>query len=107
MIQPTDKGRQSTVGTGSPTDSSRRDLRRTREPSRPTIGQFGSDSGSGIAIASALMVGVGLRGAETSESRSPSSGPLADATFGPRAIAVSGLIKIGPWSGHSYVRTSL
>jgi hypothetical protein len=60
---------------------------RNNQPLTGTIGrlldQLNSDSGSGIAIASALMVGVGFRGAETSESRSPSSKPLADATLGP------------------------
>ena len=56
------------------------------QPLTGTIGglldQFDSDFGSGMAIASALMIGVGLRGAETSESRSPSSKLLADATLG-------------------------
>jgi hypothetical protein len=60
-----------------------------------------SGLGSGIAIAPALIVGVGLRGAETSESRSPSSEPLSDAVIGPCAMAISGLTKIGPWSGQS------
>jgi hypothetical protein len=45
------------------------------------MGQF--ESGSGIAIASALSVGVGLRGAEISESRSPLSGPLSGRLSGP------------------------
>src|SRR4051794_24127426 len=65
-----------------------------------------SESGSGTVIASALRVGFGLRGAETSESRSPSVGPLSGRFSEPCAAAVSARTKMGPWSGHSYVRTS-
>jgi hypothetical protein len=69
------------------------------------MGQF--ESGSGIAIASALSVGVGLRGTEISESRSPLSGPLPGLLSGPCPTDICGLTKIGPCVGHSYVRTSL
>ena len=53
-----------------------------------------SESGSGIAIASALSVGVGLRGAATSESRSPLSGALSVRLSGPCPAAICGLKKL-------------
>jgi hypothetical protein len=76
---------------------------------RPRESRFGNqfESGSGIAIASALSVGVGLRGAEISESRSPLSEDLSGPFSGPCPIDICGLMKIGPCVGHSYVRTSL
>jgi hypothetical protein len=60
----------------------------------PVMGQF--ESGSGIAIAPALSVGVGLRGAEISESRSPLSGDLSGPLPGPCPMDICGLIKTGP-----------
>ena len=81
------------------------DLGRGHASPGSVLGQ--SESGSGIAIASALSVGVGLRRAEISESRSPLSGDLSGLLSGPRPIEIRELIKIGPCVGHSYVRTSL
>ena len=72
---------------------------------RPIVSH--SESGSGIAIASALSVGVGLRGTEISESGSPWGGHLSGRLTGLCRTASCGLRKIGPCSGHSYVRTSL
>jgi hypothetical protein len=59
------------------------------------------ESGSGIAIASALSVGFGLRGTEISDSRSPWSWRLSGPLSGPCPTDSCGLTKIGPCAGHS------
>src|SRR4029453_13244623 len=82
-----------------PEAHARRGMVRPGSAPADKLDQF--ESGSGSAIAPALSVGFGVRGAGTSESRSRLSGPSSARLSGPGPTAGGGLTKIGPCSGHS------